>query len=109
MKKDNSLDKQYETDIYTLLNECAKDRLKEQERLRHDINHIAKLEYSLFCAWCNAFKNAQYNEQNFKEYARTEKELSFWVKKKIAEMFFDYIYEFDHDTNKWHCKKLKIA
>lgn len=47
---------EHETNIYTLLNECAKDRLKEQERLRHDINHIAKLEYSLFCAWCNAFK-----------------------------------------------------
>lgn len=100
---------EYETDIYTLLNDCAKDRLKEQERLRHDINHIAKLEYSLFCAWCNAFKNAQYTEQNFKEYVKTEKELSFWVKKKIAEIFFGYIYEFDHDTNKWHCKKLKIA
>lgn len=36
---------EHETDIYTLLNECAKDRLKEQERLRHDINHIKKKYY----------------------------------------------------------------
>lgn len=98
-----------ETGLYKLLEECHNDRIKELELLKHDINYQSKLEYSLFCAWCNAFKNAQYTEHNFKEYVKTEKELSFWVKKKIAEMFFGYIYEFDHDTNKWLCKKLKTA
>ena len=98
-----------DTELYKLLEECHKDRLKEQERLRHDINHIAKLEYSLFCAWCNAYKEGQYTEQNFRQYLKTEKELSFWVKKKIAEMFFGYIYDFDYNTKKWSCKKLKTV
>ena len=97
------------TEFYKLLEECHKDRMRERERLRHDINYQARLEYSVFCAWCNAFKNAQYTEQNFKKYVKTEKELSFWVKKKIAEMFFGYIYWFDYDTKKWHCKKLKTV
>ena len=98
---------EHETDIYTLLNECAKDRLKEQERLRHDINHIAKLEYSLFCAWCNAYKEGQYTEQNFRQYLKTEKKLSFWIKKKIAEIYFNYEYKFDYNNMKWNCKKIK--
>ena len=96
-------------DFLKIAEECHKDRIRERERLRHDINYQARLEYSLFCAWCNAFKNAQYTERNFKEYVKTEKELSFWVKKKIAEMFFDYEYSFDYETKKWHCNKLKTA
>ena len=98
-----------ETGLYKLLEECHNDIIKEQERLKHDINYQSKLEYSLFCAWCNAYKEGQYTEQNFRQYLKTEKKLSFWIKKKIAEMFFGYVYEFDYDTKKWHCKKLKTA
>lgn len=94
---------------YKILEECHNDRIKEQERLKHDINYQAKLEYSLFCAWCNAYKNAQYNEQNFKEYLKTEKELSFWIKKNIAEMYFGYEYNFDNNTMSWSCKKIRAV
>ena len=96
-----------ETGLYKLLEECHNDRIKEQERLKHDINYQSKLEYSLFCAWCNAFKNAQYNEQNFQQYLKTEKKLSFWIKKKIAETYFNYEYKFDYNNMKWNCKKIK--
>ena len=94
---------------YKILEECHNDRIKEQERLKHDINYQAKLEYSLFCAWCNAFKNAQYTEQNFKEYVKTKKELSFWVKKKIAETYFDYAFTFDSETMKSTFTKIKTG
>ena len=97
------------TEFYKLLEECHKDRLRDEYYDKFNIDKIAKLEYAQFCIWCRIFKNYQYTEHNFKEYVKTEKELSFWVKKKIAEMFFGYVYEFDYDTKKWHCKKLKTV
>lgn len=96
-------------DFYEIAEQCHKDRLRDEYYDKFNIDKIAKLEYSKFCVWCRVFKNAQYTEHNFKEYVKTEKELSFWVKKKIAEMFFGYVYEFDYDTKKWHCKKLKTV
>lgn len=92
---------------YKILEECHNDRIKEQERLKHDINYQAQLEYSLFCAWCNAYKNAQYTEQNFRQYLKTEKKLSFWIKKKIAETYFGYAFTFDSETMKSTFTKIK--
>lgn len=92
---------------YKILEECHNDRIKEQERLKHDINYQAQLEYSLFCAWCNAYKEKQYTEQNFRQYLKTEKKLSFWIKKKIAETYFDYAFAFDSETMKPTFRKIK--
>lgn len=94
--------------FYEIVKQCHKDRIREQEKLRTDINNIAKLEYSSFCAWCLAYKDAQFTEHNFKEYVKSEKILNFWVKKKIAEMYFGYTYNFDYNTNTWNCKKTII-
>lgn len=91
--------------FYEIAEQCYNDRIKEEYRQRHDINNIASLEYNLFCAWCCAYKDAQFTEQNFKEYAKKEKDLNFWIKKKIFELFFGYEFEFDYNNNKWSCKK----
>ena len=85
-------------DFYEIAEQCHKDRIREQ---RTNINKIAELEYSSFCVWCRAYKNAQFTEQNFKEYVKTEKDLNFWIKKRIAELFFGYTFSFDHNKMKW--------
>ena len=85
-------------DFYEIAEQCHKDRISEQ---RTNINNVAELEYSLFCVWCRAYKNAQFTEQNFKEYVKNEKELSFWIKKRIFELFFNYEFNFDYNSNKW--------
>ena len=86
---------------YSLLKECSKDRFKEQGILKREVDYISNIEYSLFCAWCNAFKDSLYTESNFEEYLNTEKELPFWIKKRIYENFFRYKYEFDYESNHW--------
>lgn len=96
-------------EFYNIAEKCYKDRILEQEKLKNDISYVARLEYSLFCVWCNAFRNCQYSETNFKYYVRNIKNLSFWIKKKIAEMYFGYVYEFDYDTKKWNCTKIKTV
>lgn len=88
--------------FYEIAEQCHKDRIREQ---RNDINNIAKLEYSLFCIWCRAFKNSDFSEQNFKQYVKTERDLNFWVKKRIFELFFNYEFNFNHDSNKWQYHK----
>ena len=85
-------------DFYEIAEQCHKDRISKQ---RTNINNVAELEYSLFCVWCRAYKHAQFTEQNFKEYVKTEKELSFWIKKRIFELFFNYEFNFDYNSNKW--------
>ncbi len=85
-------------DFYEIAEQCHKDRISEQIT---NINNVSELEYSLFCVWCRACKNAQFTEQNFKEYVKTEKELSFWIKKRIFELFFNYEFNFDYNSNKW--------
>lgn len=93
-------------DFYELANEVHKDRIKEEQNQRNNLNYQANLEYNLFCVWCRAFKKAQFTEQNFKEYVRTEKDLNFWVKKKIFELFFGYEFEFNYYSNKWNCREM---
>ena len=91
-------------DFYEIAEQCHKDRIKKQKT---DINNIAELEYNLFCAWCRAFKNSDFSEQNFKQYVKTERDLNFWLKKLIFELFFNYEFNFNYDTKKWKAEKIK--
>lgn len=89
-------------DFNTIALQCNKERLQEEFKCKYDINCIAKTEYELFSVWCRIYKNSQETEQNFKEYQLKEnKKLGFWVKKKIAELFFGYKFTWDYDKNKW--------
>lgn len=65
-------------------------------------------EYAKFCMWCRAFKNGEFTEENFKEYQKQENtKFDFWLKKAIAEQYFDYEFEFDYNTMKWSSHKKK--
>lgn len=100
---------------------------KERERKKkYDLEAIATTEYMHFCFWCNttrailrvgtnreidvaAMRELVYtNEKIFVEYMHQEKPNGFKrimpdfaIKKKMFEMFFGYIFEYDTLRNKW--------
>lgn len=95
--------------FYKELKDCREERLRQERALKQSIDYESNLEYCLFKIWCKVYKNAQYTEQNFREYAKNEKKLSFWVKKKIAETYFGYDFNYSHNDDKWHCIKRKTV
>lgn len=85
-----------------LIELCHKDRVRDEYYKSINIDNRARQEYAKFCCWCRAFKNSQFTEQNFKEYQKQEKiKLNFWIKKRIAELFFGYKFTFNYSTYKW--------
>lgn len=87
-----------------IANLCHNDRVQAEQTKKHDLNHKAKIEHSLYCIWCR-INNKEPNEQYFKEYVESEqRDVSFWVKKRIFELYFNY--EFKYDNDKWFFKKL---
>ena len=88
--------------FYELAREVHKDRIREEYWQNNSLDNKAKQEYAKFCIWCRAFKNADFSEQNFKIYQRQEHtNFDFWLKKRIAELFYNYEFEFDYNTMKW--------
>lgn len=89
-----------------IANECHKDRIRDEFYNQNNIDNQAIQEYAMFCCWCRAYKNSQFTEQNFKEYQKEEhKKFRFWIKKRIAELFFGYTFIFDYNTFKWSSVK----
>ena len=108
-KKIDNNNNNYEYEFYKIAKEVYKDRIKEEYLIKNNLDNQAKLEYSKFCIWCRAFKNADFSEKNFKEYILKEKiKLNFWVKKKIAELFFNYKFKYNNSTMKWEKEKNKV-
>lgn len=92
--------------FYELAQEVHKDRIRDEYLQEHNLDNRTRQEYGIFCIWCRAFKNADFSEQNFKIYQKQEhKYFDFWLKKRIAELFYDYEFEFDYDTMKWKSHK----
>lgn len=92
--------------FYELAQEVHKDRIRDEYWQKHNLDNRARQEYAIFCVWCRAFKNANFSEQNFKIYQRKEhKHFDFWLKKRIAELFYGYKFEFDYYTMKWKSHK----
>lgn len=90
----------------TLLKQIQKENHKQRICDQQSFHNKVKQEYARFCIWCRAFRNAEFTEKNFKDYQKEEQiKLDFWTKKTIAEMFFDYEYTFNNETNKWTYKK----
>lgn len=105
-KKIDNNNNNYEYEFYKIAKEVHKDRIKEEYLIKNNLDNQAKLEYSKFCIWCRAFKNADFSEKNFKEYQLSEGiKFNFWIKKRIAELFYDYEFEFDRNTMKWKSHK----
>ncbi len=89
-----------------LARQVHKERVDKEYWENNNLDNRASQEYSMFCCWCRAYKNAEFTEENFKEYQRKEHiKLNFWLKKRIAELFFGYKFTFDYNTNKWSSVK----
>lgn len=92
--------------FYELAQEVHKDRIRDEYLQEHNLDNRARQEYAIFCIWCRAFKGGDFSEQNFKIYQRQEyKHFDFWLKKRIAELFYGYEFEFDYYTMKWKSHK----
>ena len=91
-----------------IIGEVQIERLKEQALNQDILVNRARREYALFCCWCNAFRHGKEkdNAETFGQYIKAENvKLDFWTKKKIAEAYFGYSYEFDLEKGKWKIKK----
>lgn len=86
---------------------CYEDRVREKLYYQNSFDNQVKKEYVLFCWWCRGCKNGEITEKTFKEYQKKEKvELNFWTKKRIAELYFGYKCEYDHEKGEWEVKKV---
>lgn len=91
-----------ELDFEQLASQCYKERIYQEKWQVSNIDNRAEQEYTLFCCWCRAYKDNQFSEQNLKYYQQQEnKNFDFWLKKRIAELFFGYKFIFDHKLDKW--------
>lgn len=85
-----------------IIQEMSKDREQKEFNKLNSLEHIARVKYALYFAWCKAFNKNEKEIETFKEYLKSENiNLNFWVKKKISEMYFDCKYEFDYKKNKY--------
>ena len=96
------------TDADKILNEMSKVRLKEQQHQKYDLDYQSKGEYASYYAWCRA-NDYDCNDSNFKIYVKKEhKDISFWIKKRIFELYFNYEFVFDYDKGCWSSIKKAI-
>ena len=103
-KIDNNNNDEY--DFYKIAKQVHEYRLREEYWNKNNLDNQAKLEYSKFCVWCRAFKDSDFSEKNFKEYQLSEGiKFNFWLKKRIAELFYGYEFEFDYNTKEWKSHK----
>ena len=92
--------------FYEIAREVHKDRIREEYWQNNSLDNRARQEYAKFCIWCRAFKDEDFSEKNFKEYQKEENtKFNFWLKKRIAELFYDYEFKFDYNTMKWESHK----
>ena len=90
---------------YILRKAQEKARLREELQERNTLDYKAANEYALFYAWCRAFNHKE-TVASFNQYIKQQhRELDFWIKKKIAEKYFDYEYSYDHKTNEWKARR----
>lgn len=94
-------------DFYMLAKKVNEERINDKYNQRKNLNYIAEIEYSKFCIWCRAYKNSEFTEENFKKYQEENNiKINFWVKKRIAELFFDYEFIFVNEKSKNNNKVL---
>ena len=92
--------------FYELAKEIHKDKIRDEYWQNNSLDNRARQEYAKFCIWCRAFKDGDFSEKNFKEYQKVEcLKFNFWIKKRIAELFYGYEFEFDYNTMEWKSHK----
>ena len=93
-------------EFYTLAYQVHDDKIRDENLKRYDVDYQAKIEYLKFKVWCRAFKDADFSENNFKAYQKEENVLiNFWIKKRIAELFYNYKIIYNNKLKKLVFKK----
>lgn len=93
-------------DINELLNDMAKERYERQKHEFNSLEYKVRTEYAYYFAWCMA-NNCHCDDTNFKKYCIEEKkDIQFYIKKKLFEMYFNYVFEYDNANQKWKSKKI---
>lgn len=104
-------------------------RKQEENRIAESMEYKANMIISSFQLWClvnnpimdannkeidmqRMVKECFRNDKLFKTFCEQEKSAfgddGFWVKKYIAEKFFNYEYTFNSQTLKWSARKSKL-
>ena len=94
--------------FYKLATKCHEARVKEEQSKIQNLKLQAEQTYSIFCIWCR-INNKEPNESSFKDFCKQKEDVSFWVKKKLFELYFNYEFVYNYDTNKWVSIKNKNA
>lgn len=95
------------------------EQLKEahSEKLSGDRDYLRKRKlygddiYTLYCIWCNAFKQGKGKENPylFAQFLWSENiTLSFWQRKHIAETYFGYKFTYNYTLNDWEVTRSNI-
>lgn len=91
-----------EDDFYELATKVHNERIQAEKSLHNSLKYRAGITMTYFRVWCFANERDYKSEGVFKEYLKAENpELSFWIKKYIAENFWGYEYWYDNNKNKW--------
>lgn len=89
-------------DFYKICAEIEKENKEKKQHTDMSIDIKAQQEYAMFCCWSRAFNNNDFGEKSFKKYQKQENiKFDFWLKKRIAELFFGYNFKFDNNKQKW--------
>lgn len=122
--KEKEKEQEEESPFYKELRLTNLLRKREEESKQYSLRHRSDVIYTDFRLWCLAthpiVENNQINMQRmvsecfinaelFKQFCVLTKPsfdgFEFWIKKEIAEKYFGYSYEFNHDTMTWRAKK----
>lgn len=95
-----------EDDFYTIARQVHEERVRDEYWERNSIDYKAKTVMTDFRIWCRINEKDCDDENIFKEYLKAENpEVNFWVRKRIAEVYWNYVYTFDYQKQKWNAVK----
>lgn len=89
--------------------EFLKSQARKEQHERQRKMLLGDYIYADYCLWCNAFNKGKGKDDVnlFAKFLRQEKiELNFWQRKHLAESYFGYKYEFNHDKDDWEIRKV---
>ena len=94
-------------DFDTMIKEIHDERVAYERHSRKLAQIKGENIYTLFCIWCNAFRNGEgkTNPNEFALFLKTENiGITPTQRRYLAEKYFGYKYEYKHDKGKWEIK-----
>lgn len=79
-------------------------RVNQEWHKRNERQALGEDIYTTFWVWCQSKWHGKFttNIRLFDKYCKDNKiELTFWQRKHLAEKYFGYKYEYDHNKQKW--------